>query len=220
MTSGRLRRRASDTDLARDEGPFVSFTDLFIGILFLFLILVAVLMLMHQQAVEKDKAQTQQIAQQLQQIQTKIDTTAKLDVDHPPYRLAIVYNIYEAPKGDLFWSYSSTIQIFRAPNGLCLVNIMLRNNQSLAWKPTVEPDKIPTTHDKTFIEQSTPCRLSASGDHWNSASETGNLTRQSENLYDGTDILHKKSGDETLDMQYRVLGIYDDYFRIRRGGQR
>ena len=214
----RLRRRPGHPDLAAEEGPFVSFTDLFIGILFLFLILVAVLMLMHQQSVEKDKAQTQVIARQLQQIKAELDTTAKLDVDHPPYRLAIVYNIYEAPKGDLFWSYSSTIQIFRAPNGLCLVNVMLRNNQSLAWKPSVEPDKIPSSRDKTFIEQSTPCRLSASGDHWNSASETGNLARKSESLYEGADILHKKDGDVTLDMQYRVLGVYDDYFRGPRGG--
>ena len=79
MTTGRLRRRAGDTELAADEGPFVSFTDLFIGILFLFLILVAVLMLMHQQSVEKDKAQTQVIARQLQQIKAELDTTAKLE---------------------------------------------------------------------------------------------------------------------------------------------
>ncbi len=198
----------------------MSFTDLFIGILFLFLILVAALMLMHQQAVEKDRIQTQLISSQLQQIQSELDTTTKLDIDHPPYRLAIVYNVYEAPARDLFWSYSSTIQIFRAPNGLCLVNVMLRNNQSLAWKPSVEPDKIPTSRDKAFIEQSTPCRLSDSRDHWNTASETGNLVRQSEYLYNGTDVLHKKDGDVTLDMQYRVLGIYDPYFRISRGGQR
>ena len=35
---GRLRRRAGPLAPVNDEGPFVSFTDLFIGILFLFLI--------------------------------------------------------------------------------------------------------------------------------------------------------------------------------------
>jgi hypothetical protein len=34
-------------------------------------------------------------------------------------------------------------------------------------------------------------------------------------LYSGSAVLHKKEGDEKLEMQYRVLGIYDDYFRDR-----
>ena len=42
---GRLRRRAAPE--VATKGPFVSFTDLFIGILFLFLIRVAALMLMN-----------------------------------------------------------------------------------------------------------------------------------------------------------------------------
>ena len=54
--AGRLRRRPGAPERTDDEGPFVSFTDLFIGILFLFLILVAALMLMHQEAVAREKA--------------------------------------------------------------------------------------------------------------------------------------------------------------------
>ena len=45
------------------------------------------------------------------------------------------------------------------------------------------------------------------------ASETGDLKRITPDLYSGVVVLHEKEGDEKLEMQYRVLGIYDDYFR-------
>ena len=57
--AGQLRRGSGSAELEADEGPFVSFTDLFIGILFLFLILVAALMLMHQEAIHSAKAEAE-----------------------------------------------------------------------------------------------------------------------------------------------------------------
>ena len=84
--TGRLRRRAGTPDLPDDEGPFVSFTDLFIGILFLFLILVAALMLMHQEAVQKEKVETQQIQQ---------PPPKPPKPELPAFRLGIVFNIYQ-----------------------------------------------------------------------------------------------------------------------------
>ena len=114
--AGRSRRRAGATELEADEGPFVSFTDLFIGILFLFLILVAALMLMHQEAIQEAEAEARRMAEQIKQVQAKLDATAKLDAAHAPYRLAIVYNSYQKPAGAENWTFSRTVQIFRAPD--------------------------------------------------------------------------------------------------------
>jgi hypothetical protein len=223
--SGRLRRGLGSTEREADEGPFVSFTDLFIGILFLFLILVAALMLMHQEAVQKDKVdahaytqQVQQMSEQIQQMQAKLKATAKLDADQPPFRLAMVYNVYQKEAGlRTEWTYSRSVQVFVAPKGLCLNNVILRNNLNFAWKPPVKPEAVPTANSQDTIQMGTPCRLSASGDHWNSASETGGVERTAANLYSGTTALHKKDGDEKLDLQYRILGVYDDYYRKASG---
>jgi hypothetical protein len=235
--SGHLRRRTSFRELEPEDGPFASFTDLLIGIIFLFLILVAALMLMHQDTVqkanfdadavnaeaEKLSEQTQMMSEQVQltsdqvrQMQTKVKAAAKLDAEHPAFRLAIVYNSYQRPfrgaGGD--WTYSRTVQVFRAPNGLCLNNVIMRNsNLSLAWKPPTKVEDIPTPDNQTFVRMGTPCTLSAEGDEWNSDSETGHVSRVSQNIYIGNSVLHKKDGDEILDVQYRVLGIYDDHFR-------
>jgi hypothetical protein len=220
-TPGRLRRRLGFSDPEADEGPFVSFTDLFIGILFLFLILVAALMLMHQEAIRSAKAETQtynervkEMSRQILEMQAKLDATAKLDAEHPPFRLAMVYNVYQKEAGPrMDWTYSRTVQVFVAPPGLCLNNIILRNNLSLAWKPAVKAEVIPTAKSQDTVRMGTPCRLSASGDHWNSDSETGSVQRTAANLYSGSTSLHKKDGEEKLDLEYRILGLYDDYYR-------
>jgi hypothetical protein len=209
---GRSRRRAGGAHLEADEGPFVSFTDLFIGILFLFLILVAALMLMHQEAIQEAEAEARRMAEQIRLVQAKLDATAKLDASHAPYRLALVYNSYQKPQGAEDWTFSRTVQVFRAPNGLCLTNVILQSNLSLSWKKSVEAKNIPTADNQDFAQMGTPCTLSGAGQRWNSDSETGSLQRISANLYSGFSVLHKKDGDEKLDLQYRILGVYDDYF--------
>jgi hypothetical protein len=197
----------------------VSFTDLFIGILFLFLILVAALMLMHQESVQQHRSEAQQIAVQIKQAQAKLDATAKQDAEHPPFRLAMVYNVYQGAAGyRRDWTFSRTVQVFRASNGLCLNNIILRNSLSFAWKPPVKAEAIPSADNQNDLREVTPCRISASGEHWNLASETGGVERTAADLYSGSAVLHKKDGDETVYLEYRVLGVYDDYFR-RRAGQ-
>ncbi len=214
MTAGRLRRRAGHAEPAGDEGPFVSFTDLFIGILFLFLILVAVLMLMHQQAVAKDKSQAQQIAEQLQEIQSKFDTRSELDADHPPFRLALVYNVYQTKPGDPNdWRFSRTVQVYRTANDICLNSVILKSNLSFAWKPPIKSDAVPTAADQNYIRGGDSCMLTASGQRWDTDSETGGVRRTSRNLYSGSSVLHKYSGNETVGIQYRILGIYDDYYQ-------
>jgi hypothetical protein len=210
-----LRRRAGAAERAVDEGPFVSFTDLFIGILFLFLILVAALMLMHQEAVQREQVETQTMAEQLRQMQARLDAAPKPVPDQPAFRLGIVFNIYQRPAvfDGQGWTYSRTVRVFRSPNGLCINTVWMRSNLSTAWKPPTAPEDIPTDAQQGLFGKFEPCGLSASGDHWESTSETGKLTRISPNLYSGYAVLHKKEGDEKLEMQYRVLGVYDDYFR-------
>lgn len=192
----------------------MSFTDLFIGILFLFLILVAALMLMHQEAVQREKAETQLMSERIRQLQAKLDAAPRREDDRPAFRLGIVFNIYQrAAEPDADWAFSRTVQVFRSPKGLCISNVILRSNLSTAWKPPVEPAGIPTPAQQDFIRKSEPCGLSASGDQWNLVTETGRLKRISADLYSGGAVLHKQGGDVKLDVQYRVLGIFDDYFR-------
>jgi hypothetical protein len=204
---GRLRRRAGSVAGADEEGPFVSFTDLFIGILFMFLILVAALMLMHQQVVQK--------VETIQPVQPKLDAPPKPVPDQPAFRLGIVFNVYQrsAEFDGGGWMYSRTVRVFRSPDGRCINTVWKRSNLSTAWMAPTAPEDIPTDAQREILGKFEPCGLSASGDHWESASETGQLKRITPYLYSGSVVLHKKEGDEKLEMQYRVLGVYDDDFR-------
>ena len=119
----RLRRGAVSADRATDEGPFVSFTDLFIGILFLFLILVAALMLIHQEAMARARAEMELLREEIRILQAQLDAIQQLDENHVPFRLAIVYSSFQRPQGSpADFRYSRTVQVFRAPNGNCLEN--------------------------------------------------------------------------------------------------
>ncbi|HZZ31359.1 MAG TPA: hypothetical protein VFE10_05125 [Phenylobacterium sp.] len=193
----------------------MSFTDLFIGILFLFLILVAALMLMHQEAVQGEKTETQMMAEQIRQLQAKLDAVPKPVPDQPAFRLGIVFNIYQRPAvfDGSGWTYSRTVRVFRAPTGDCINTVWLRSNLSTAWMPPLESEKIPTPGQRDPLQKFQPCGISASGDHWDEPTETGSLKRVTPDLYSGTVTLHEKEGDVKLEMQYRVLGVYDDYFR-------
>jgi hypothetical protein len=215
---GRVRRRSALTEPATEEGPFVSFTDLTIGILFLFLILVAALMMMHQEAMQRAKAEQQRLLEQIAQLQAQLDAIMKRDADHTPFRLAIVYNSFQRPAdSDGEWRFTRTVQVFRAPDGNCLENVTLRNNLNLAWKPPVDPQDVPTAANQGLVRTGTPCTLSASGERWNSETETGGVDRAGPNLYRGSTVLHKADGDKTINIEYRILGIYDDYYRSAGG---
>ena len=210
-----LRRGSNVTESASDEGPFVSFTDLFIGILFLFLILVAALMLMHQEALQREEIETHALSQRILQMQAELDAVPKPipAPDQPSFRLGIVFNIYQRSPDGGDWTYSRTARVFRSPDGFCINTVWMRSNLSTAWKPPTASEDIPTGAQRDVFGKFEPCGLSASGDHWDTTSETGNLKRISPDLYSGVAVLHKKDGDETLEIQYRVLGVYDNYFR-------
>lgn len=212
---GRLRRRASSAELAGDEGPFVSFTDLFIGILFLFLILVAALMLMHQEAEQRARIEIQTLAEKIRQLEAELAKRPKPTPPTPAFRLGIVFNIYQRPAvfDGSGWTYSRTVRVFRAPTGDCINTVWLRSNLSTAWMPPLASEKVPTGAQRDQLAQFQPCGISASGDHWDLPTETGNLKRINPDLYSGFVTLHEKEGDVKLEMQYRVLGVYDDYFR-------
>lgn len=190
----------------------MSFTDLFIGILFLFLILVAALMLMHQEAVQRERVEAQVMSQRIQDLQAKLAAAPKKD-DRPVFRLGMAFNIYQRQGRETDWTYSRTVRVFRSPQGLCINTVWLRSNLSTAWRPPVSDEDIPTTAQREALGKIETCGLTATGDQWDSATETGRMTRVSRDLYDGYAILHKKEGDARVDIQYRVLGIYDDYFR-------
>lgn len=202
----RLRRRSGHAESASDDGPFVSFTDLVIGILFLFLILVAALILMNQEVVRR-------LQEQIRELQVQVDAAKKLEADNPPFRLGIIFNIYQRPSQSSEWTYSRTVRLFRSPTGRCVNTVILRSNLSTAWKPPVEEGDVPTAKDQDLIKTIPVCGMSASGDHWDSGSEEGDLERVSPTLYEGSAMLYKSTGATKVYMQYRVLGIYDDYFR-------
>jgi len=203
---GRWRRGPSVTEPVIEEGPFVSFTDLFIGILFLFLILVAALMLRQQAAVQTPPTPPAPV---------KPEPVPKRKPEQPAFRLGIVFNIYQrsAESDGIGWTYSRTVRVFRSPDGHCINTVWMRSNLTTAWRPPTAKEDIPTDAQAGELGKFEPCGLSAAGDHWDSASEKGDLKRIAPYLYSGYAILHGKEGDEKLEMQYRVLGIYDDYFR-------
>jgi len=200
-----MRRRRGSPAVVVDDGPFAAFTDLFIGILFLFLILVAALMLMHQEAVRK-----------IEPIPPPPPPKPAPKPDpRPAFRLGIAFNIYQRPADgkDAEWTFSRTVRVFRSPDGHCINTVMLRSNLSTAWRPPVGEDDIPTPEQQGELRKMETCGLSASGDHWDSPTETGRMKRVAPNLYEGVSVLHKKEGDAKVELQYRILGVYDDAFR-------
>jgi hypothetical protein len=214
--SARVQRRGNSVAPTEGEGPFVSFTDLFIGILFLFLILVAALMLMHQEAVQKEQHEVQVMSEQIRELQAKLDAVPKPipKPDQPEFRLGIVFNIYQrAANTGANWTYSRTVRVFRADTGVCINTVWMRSNLSVGWVPPVADEDIPSEAQRDELRSFKPCGISASGDRWQTSTETGNLKRVSKNLYSGTVVLHKADGDAQLEMQYRVLDVYDKYFR-------
>jgi hypothetical protein len=207
----RSRRRSGGPEPVLDEGPFASFTDLFIGILFLFLILVAALMLRQQAAVQQQPVRPAPVKPE----PVKPDPVPERKPDQPAFRLGIAFNIYQrsAVSDGVGWTYSRTVRVFRSPDGHCINTVWMRSNLTTAWRPPTASEDIPTAAEAGVLGKFEPCGLSASGDHWESSSETGDLKRTGPNLYSGYAVLHKPDGDEKLEMQYRVLGVYDDYFR-------
>jgi hypothetical protein len=205
--AGRWRRGSSVTNQVIEEGPFVSFTDLFIGILFLFLILVAALMLRQQAAVKEQPVLPEPVV--------KPEPITKPKPELPAFRLGIVFNIYQrsAESDGIGWTYSRTVRVFRSGDGRCINTVWMRSNLTTAWRPPTAKEDIPSDAQADEFRKFEPCGLSASGDHWESASEKGDMKRITPTLYTGAAVLHGKEGDEKLEMQYRVLGIYDDYFR-------
>jgi len=202
----RLRGRPAVPELTVEEGPFVSFTDLFIGILFLFLILVAALMLRQQAAVESQPVKPEPVvAEPVKPPPPKPEA--------PAFRLGIAFNIYQRSAEGGNWTYSRTVRVFRSPDGRCINTVWMRSNLTTAWRPPISDEDIPTGAQAEELGKFEPCGLSATGDHWDTSSETGDLKRIGPNLYSGQAVLHKKEGDEKLEMQYRVLGVYDAYFR-------
>jgi hypothetical protein len=169
---------------------------------------------MHQEAVQREKVETQVMSERIQQMQAKLDAAPKRVPDQPAFRLGIVFNIYQkAADAGEGWTYSRTVRVFRAPSGVCINTVWLRSNLSTAWMPPVGDEDIPTAARKDLFGKFQPCGLSASSDHWDSPTETGNLKRITPDLYSGIVLLHKKEGDSKLEMQYRILSVYDDYFR-------
>lgn len=214
----RSRRASQDLDHAPGEGPFVSFTDLFIGVLFLFLILVAALMLMHQQAMAEARAEIARQAEVIKQQLAELERLRKLDINHPPYRLGMVFNSYQRPEsGASDWKFSRTVQVFRTADGICIQNVILRNNLNLGWKPPLTEDDIPTAAD---VSNGTPCTITPTGESWDSETETGSVQRVGPNLYSGSTVLHSPDGEQTIDIEYRIIGIYDDYYRNSGNGRR
>jgi hypothetical protein len=213
---GRARRGAGAGEAA-DDGPFASFTDLFIGILFLFLILVAALMLMHQEAIQREKVETELLSQKIRELQARLDAVPKPpppEPQTPAFRLGIVFNIYQRPAGaDVEWTYSRTVRVFRSPDGHCINTVLMRSNLSTTWRPPTPEEEIPTPEQQGMIRQLDTCGISASGDRWDTPSEEGVMKRVRPDLYSGIAVLHKKEGDVRLEMEYRVLGVFDPHFR-------
>lgn len=215
------RRRSGSQEQAADEGPFVSFTDLVIGILFLFLILVAALILMHQEAMARARAEQQRLEAEIRRLQAELDKIKPLDPNDTPFRLALVYNSFQRPAGsEAEWRFTRTVQILRAPNGNCLENVIMRNNLNLAWKPPVDAGEIPTAADPTFAQTGAPCTLTGAGERWDTVTETGGVDRVSPSLYSGYTVLHTKDGEKSVEIQFRILGVYDNFFRSSGGRSR
>ena len=126
-----------------------------------------------------------------------------------------MFNIYQRPAefDGSGWTYSRTVRVFRSPDGSCINTVWKRSNLSTAWQQPTAKEDIPTDAQREQLGKFEPCGLSAAGDHWEGPSESGVLKRITPSLYSGFVTLHEKEGDVKLEMQYRVLGVYDDFFR-------
>lgn len=77
LRAARRENRASIP--TEEEGPFVSFTDLFVGVLFLFLIMVAALMIMQRTSVQMARNETARDARVAALVEATSQANARLD---------------------------------------------------------------------------------------------------------------------------------------------
>ncbi len=199
----RLRYRYFDDATNADEdGPFVSFTDLFVGILFLFLILVAALMLLEQASVRMAKQEATSKVTEIAQLQSqvkgltaKLDGIAKLDREDPPFRLAIAYNEYSS---DALTSktdpapleFVRSVRIFRSSSGQCISERILEAANT-GWMK-IDPKDIPNSNNEMSFRRIGSCSLSPGGIHYGDAYQTVDISRTSMELYEGFVTLHPK----------------------------
>jgi hypothetical protein len=153
------------------------------------------------------------------------------DAEHPPFRLAIVYNEFQfQSEGGSFmgavgaffrgtpalkqgWNFVQTIQIFRAPNGACIENRLEHNAAYRDIGPEIHDEDIPKAENQKAVRAVHECELTADGEHYKGKIQDVDLDRTSDLLYEGKWIYHAGDGDEPHNIQYRILGIYDDTYR-------
>ena len=238
----RGRRSAAPAEAAAEDGPFVSFTDIFIGMLFLFLILVAALMVMHQEAVRQVRQEATRSAgispqmvddlrKQNQQMKAQLDEIGRKDAADPPFRLAIAYNEFQyentagllAKVADAFtgshdsdkqwqWIFIRTVRIYRSPDDLCLENDLLNAPNIKGVGNTLTEKDIPSADDQNAIRRVSQCVLTADGEHWKSEVTEKDMRRTSADLYEGKWVYHNGDEAESHDLQYRILRVYDSFY--------
>jgi uncharacterized protein YlxW (UPF0749 family) len=311
----RARRQIRASIPTEEEGPFVSFTDLFVGVLFLFLILVAALMIMQRtsvqmarnesatdarvaalvEAVSQANAQLNAVNSKNQELQNKlnsmpsdealkaakaaesalnalnsknqelqnklnsmpsdqalkaagaadsarrelekahagdavrisalqaqvggltakIDERDRLDKEHPPFRIALAFNVFGS-KGPndtdrrapvYYWE---TIRILRSPGDRCIYN-PITDFQDHTWQKHNNSDAL--SPNEVGFGKADKCYLTADRVYYMTKEGGHDLRRVSPDLYAGTGtVIHGDGTRETYYLEYRILGIYDDAF--------
>jgi uncharacterized protein YlxW (UPF0749 family) len=169
-----------------------------------------------QKAQAADVARISALQTQVGGLTAKADERDKLDKEHPPFRLALAFNVFGSRgtndtdrRAPVY--YWGTNRIFRSPGDQCIYN-PITDFENHEWQKHEASDA--PAPNQLGIGKTDKCYITADRVYYMTKEGGTDLQRISPDLYAGTGtVIHADGTRETHYVEYRILGIYDDAFK-------
>jgi hypothetical protein len=168
-----------------------------------------------QKAHAADAARISALQTQVGGLTAKIDERDKRDQEHPPFRLALAFNVFGSKgpndtdrRAQVY--YWGTTRIFRSPGDQCIYNA-LTDFENHEWQKHEASDALTST--AVGLGKTDKCYLTADRVYYMTKEGGYDLKRISPDLYAGTATVAVDGMKQTHYVEYRILGIYDDAFK-------
>jgi uncharacterized protein YlxW (UPF0749 family) len=168
-----------------------------------------------QKAHAADVARISALQSQVGGLTARIDERDKRDQEHPPFRLAMAFNVFGSKgpndtdrRAQVY--YWGTTRIFRSPGDQCIYNAVT-DFENHEWQQHAASDAL--TPNEVGLGKADKCYLNADRVYYMTKEGGYDLKRVSADLYAGTATVVVDGTRQTHYVEYRILGIYDDAFK-------